>query len=986
MQYFITAESLRHELKDADIRAALRTTDLQLQHHDEIVKRVMSGGLRTFAILVNIQQIAFLSDFIKKDEFQPYELDQRLPLQSAELERILGKAGRELAITRLEKTERDEAEDERLQTLKDELADIVGGIERFWDEQFQFSVPSFQRNLFHRRLDDNIRLPFIYKDLEYRSLGSGSYGKVYKETLPGLQFGSPPKTGIEIARKELESGGSETYQKEVQVLEILRLIKHPNILELLCSYTHNGIHNLLFPLAGENVSDLTKNDRDKVPIEFRSDDSFFVALCGLVDGLSCVHHYTNEKLDLNLIGCHHDIKPDNFLVKRSRFILADFGISSIKTEDEGSTTDSKGGAAYYSAPESRDFNKVKELRIGRASDIWSLGCIFAVILTYLKQGPAGIATFEDKREGIADLKGQYTVYKFHLGPNRPNPAVSEWLDSLRVECTASEQAFLDLIRDMLRLEPLKRPKIGTVLTRLRMVTLQKLCEGIADSISQAPETYRNRLAFEIETTTLSTFFDELNDLVPPPFFDIWFTTPSEPNPSVTMRCEDVTVQALCDDTKFDYLASTLRKLGAELDSLKTSALDPETFPVFLPLQKLDQQLLFALPPGMRESLHSRMEVLILAKLDSDKKMTEAELDAVSSSHTRILQLMNIKNMKKHAENFSESSLRLDVGDFEQSKQYDGFRIPFFTFEVMQWVGSQGTMEKNRDVLVEKLGYGKDIQDDMAGQQIFNRMLNILHLPEHGAKLRGLECSGFYRDKTDLRIVYKIPDPPTASDGAPNTAPRAATVRQTPVLRTFMQVISENRASKVSLTSRFRLATELATAVLEFHKIGWLHKGISSHNVIFVTTGDGTGARNLRSPFITGFSHSRPDDPNQFSNLPEGKQGEVLRNYLHPKYQNNSTRYVIHYDYYSLGLVLLEIGAWKPLADIIKESGSENLSPERISTRLKTMAEKSLPSTMGVQYSKAVLSCLSNELESKEPESSSLKFEQRVLRVLISCSV
>ncbi|XTI91178.1 hypothetical protein V2W45_1345814, partial [Cenococcum geophilum] len=102
--------------------------------------------------------------------------------------------------------------------------------------------------------------------------------------------------------------------------------------------------------------------------------------------------------------------------------------------------------------------------------------------------------------------------------------------------------------------------------------------------------------------------------------------------------------------------------------------------------------------------------------------------------------------------------------------------------------------------------------------------------------------------------------------------------------------------------------------------------------------------------------------------------------------NNSTRYVIHYDYYSLGLVLLEIGAWKPLADIIKESRSENLSPERISTKLKTMAEKNLPSTVGEQYSKAVLSCLSDELESKEPESSSLKFEQQVVRVLASCSV
>ncbi|KAK7943797.1 kinase-like protein [Apiospora aurea] len=41
-------------------------------------------------------------------------------------------------------------------------------------------------------------------------------------------------------------------------------------------------------------------------------------------------------------------------------------------------------------------------------------------------------------------------------------------------------------------------------------------------------------------------------------------------------------------------------------------------------------------------------------------------------------------------------------------------------------------------------------------------------------------------------------------------------------------------------------------------------------------------------------------------------------YQHPQYLEEDKRYFIQYDYYSLGMVLLEIGIWSPLQDVVRK--------------------------------------------------------------------
>ena len=125
------------------------------------------------------------------------------------------------------------------------------------------------------------------------------------------------------------------YEAELHNLGLLNELKHPNIVELISSYTYKGKHNFLFPLAsdGDLNALLTREQR---PSLFESDEVFFLALSQLSSAIEMMHNYTLDKLDLRLIGCHRDLKPKNILVHGNTFILADFGISSFKEISETS--------------------------------------------------------------------------------------------------------------------------------------------------------------------------------------------------------------------------------------------------------------------------------------------------------------------------------------------------------------------------------------------------------------------------------------------------------------------------------------------------------------------------------------------------------------------------------------------------------------------------------------------------------------------------
>ena len=91
--------------------------------------------------------------------------------------------------------------------------------------------------------------------------------------------------------------------------------------------------------------------------------------------LSAVHSIHEERI------IHSDLKPANFLFVRGALKLIDFGIAkAIQTDDTTNIyRDSQIGTLNYMSPEAildtGSGDGAARMRIGRASDIWSLGCI-----------------------------------------------------------------------------------------------------------------------------------------------------------------------------------------------------------------------------------------------------------------------------------------------------------------------------------------------------------------------------------------------------------------------------------------------------------------------------------------------------------------------------------------------------------------------------------------------------------------------------------
>ena len=140
-----------------------------------------------------------------------------------------------------------------------------------------------------------------------------------------------------------------------------------------------------------------------------------------------------------------------------------------------------------------------------------------------------------------------------------------------------------------------------------------------------------------------------------------------------------------------------------------------------------------------------------------------------------------------------------------------------------------------------------------------------------------------------------------------------------------------KAPKPSLSARMRLCATLARSVHILHTVNWIHKGIRSQNVIFFVTSDPARQAdpNLDSPFLTGFTLSRPSILNQVTEKPAFDPLQDI--YRHPLAQSGESdeRYKRSFDLYSLGIVLIEIGLWKPIENVVGFADVDAIRPQQL---------------------------------------------------------
>jgi hypothetical protein len=128
-------------------------------------------------------------------------------------------------------------------------------------------------------------------------------------------------------------------------------------------------------------------------------------------------------------------------------------------------------------------------------------------------------------------------------------------------------------------------------------------------------------------------------------------------------------------------------------------------------------------------------------------------------------------------------------------------------------------------------------------------------------------------------------------------------------------------SKPALEARYKLAKRLVDTFSRLYGGDWMHKGINSTNIIFPhvhVPRSNIQFPSLQKALVQGFNYSR-----QLTQAQTIDRGKVLDDleaalYRHPHYQGEAASgYQIHYDIYSLGLVLFEIAVWGPMMDFLK---------------------------------------------------------------------
>ncbi|MCJ1382613.1 hypothetical protein MMC17_005726 [Xylographa soralifera] len=193
--------------------------------------------------------------------------------------------------------------------------------------------------------------------LSLRWLGSGATASVDEVTYQGAKETMARKVMIYRHTAERERVNREVY--------IMHRLYHPHVVQLLTLISNDTTATILMKPAADYS--LAHYLRICTTRSIASQDTSNWFNC-LVSGLRHMH----ERGVL-----HGDIKPDNILISSNRVMYADFGLSN--TIPSGRTTIPDAGfvTRQYAAPE------IKRGIRGRASDIWSLGCVFLEMITIM---------------------------------------------------------------------------------------------------------------------------------------------------------------------------------------------------------------------------------------------------------------------------------------------------------------------------------------------------------------------------------------------------------------------------------------------------------------------------------------------------------------------------------------------------------------------------------------------------------------------------
>lgn len=858
----------------------------------------------------------------------------------------------------------------------------------------------------------------------------------------------------------LERSRRLAYENEERILSLLRSVRHENIVKLLMSYTvlrDPPEHNLLFSRADDSLKTVLQDkERDGLKVYFPSENILFQQLYGLSSAIEKLHDFTSDEYELHLIGCHYDLAPRNILVQHGRLLLADFGLSRLRPETSKSMF--KAGNGDYLAPECEmphNENFVKGV-VGRASDIWSFGCILLEILVHTVQR-------RDKAQAIMDFRkqrrrnifGEYITYLFHSF-DKPSSATMHMLDFLDTQSTSVQRNHLAMIREMLIIDPNQRSTACDITTELffrSQETIFTIIIGLLDDLKSRFDAFE--LVIERERLLLWGWGAKLLDnLVTLPYVGEnhhrqWLKSSRE-------SFDDV-------NKLLGLFLEELKFLEATLESRNHIAR-----PIFVQLRQIND-MLWALPPRpLRQRITSILENQLLGTDDRALLQKMNEVLWKGASTRNIAKLASIKFLTAKVRSKAQNTERPLLLPHDQLPTRVPIRKEFGVHDFGSMPCEEGT---ERLVLIERMSF--DATESKHLEELYSRceaLSELLSQREMPQGFRILRCTGYFVDdsKDAIGMVYSMPQ------GFPMT------------LRPVTLNVLISRYHRPCLSKLFSLAYTLANCVLSVHKAGWLHKNISSHKVLFFdnelsrliairgsefhgtttppaakdhcssinsveqakkaepsnrglryhlkkrlqrkntgkegstvtdsaseaelpTASKGQAcsdveqydsrtdlaedlldiglAGTLQEPYLVGFDHSRMDTETAFTVGPSREPEQ--KPYQHPDHQksNRSSRFRPEFDYYSLGVVLLELGLWRSVNDLVPAVMSDGGPSAPSKTALFRDLVPRLGSAMGALYRDATEACLNGSLASTDAAVRPFElFDQLVVHQIQQCHV
>lgn len=236
-----------------------------------------------------------------------------------------------------------------------------------------------------------------------RKISQGGMADVYLAQASGMFQGKPEQAAIKLLRVEDLDANDKVLDRFHREADILRALKHDNIVQLFESGEFRGRPYLIMEFVDGLSLDRVLEQRGKLTWEE-------VVVIGQMVASALKFAHRQEVI-------HRDLKPANLLADWNRHVkLTDFGIARLLHDEQKLTKDNAIiGTASYVSPE-----QAAGKQATRKSDLYSLGVILYELLT-------GRLPFE--ADSVAEILHKHRYGQFEL-PSRLVDTVPSDFDKL----------------------------------------------------------------------------------------------------------------------------------------------------------------------------------------------------------------------------------------------------------------------------------------------------------------------------------------------------------------------------------------------------------------------------------------------------------------------------------------------------------------------------------------------------------------------------